>query len=207
MTNGRPLLYLASHSPRRRELLRQINVRFETLLLRSDRMRGSDVEEIPREGEAPADYVSRVTLEKARVGAVRARERGLAPGLVLAADTEVVIDGEALGKPRDAAAAARMLMRLSGRDHEVLSAVALATTETQIDIRLTRSVVGLKAIDPVELRRYVASGEPLDKAGAYAIQGLGALFVTRLEGSYSAVMGLPLFETAELLRNGGFELP
>jgi septum formation protein len=207
MTNGRPLLYLASHSPRRRELLRQINVRFETLLLRSDRMRGSDVEEVPRDGESPADYVTRVTLEKARVGAVRARERALAPGAVLAADTEVVIDGEALGKPRDAAAAAQMLMRLSGRNHEVLSAVALATSDTQIDIRLTRSVVGLKPIDPTELRRYVASGEPLDKAGAYAIQGLGALFVTRLEGSYSAVMGLPLFETAELLRNSGFELP
>jgi septum formation protein len=207
MTNGRPLLYLASHSPRRRELLRQINVRFETLLLRSDRMRGSDVEEVPRDGESPADYVTRVTLEKAQVGAVRARERALAPGVVLAADTEVVVDGEALGKPRDAGAAAQMLMRLSGRSHEVLSAVALATSDTQIDIRLTRSVVGLRAIEPIELRRYVASGEPLDKAGAYAIQGLGALFVARLEGSYSAVMGLPLFETAELLRNSGFELP
>lgn len=207
MTTGRPLLYLASHSPRRRELLRQINVRFETLLLRSDRMRGSDVEEIVRAGEAPADYVTRITLEKARMGAARARERGMAPGVVLAADTEVVIDGEALGKPRDAAAATQMLTRLSGRSHEVLSAVAVATGETQIDIRLARSVVSLKVLDPVELRRYVSSGEPLDKAGAYGIQGLGALFVTRLEGSYSAVMGLPLFETAELLRNHGFDLP
>ena len=207
MTTGRPLLYLASHSPRRRELLRQINVRFETLLLRSDRMRGSDVEEIPRAGEAPTDYVTRITLEKARMGAARARERGMAPGLVLAADTEVVIDGEALGKPLDAAAATQMLTRLSGRSHEVLSAVAVATGETEIDIRLARSVVSLKVLDPVELRRYVSSGEPLDKAGAYAIQGLGALFVTRLEGSYSAVMGLPLFETAELLRNNGFDLP
>jgi septum formation protein len=207
MTTGRPLLYLASHSPRRRELLRQINVRFETLLLRSDRMRGSDVEEIPRAGEAPTDYVTRITLEKARMGAARARERGMAPGLVLAADTEVVIDGEALGKPLDAAAATQMLTRLSGRSHEVLSAVAVATGETEIDIRLARSVVSLKVLDPVEVRRYVSSGEPLDKAGAYAIQGLGALFVTRLEGSYSAVMGLPLFETAELLRNNGFDLP
>lgn len=207
MTTGRPLLYLASHSPRRRELLRQINVRFETLLLRSDRMRGSDVEEIVRAGEAPTDYVTRITLEKARMGAARARERGMAPGVVLAADTEVVIDGEALGKPRDAAAATQMLTRLSGRSHEVLSAVAVATGETQIDIRLARSVVSLKVLDPVELRRYVSSGEPLDKAGAYGIQGLGALFVTRLEGSYSAVMGLPLFETAELLRNHGFDLP
>jgi len=207
MTTGRPLLYLASHSPRRRELLRQINVRFETLLLRSDRMRGSDVEEIVRAGEAPTDYVTRITLEKARMGAARARERGMAPGVVLAADTEVVIDGEALGKPRDAAAATQMLTRLSGRSHEVLSAVAVATGENQIDIRLARSVVSLKVLDTVELRRYVSSGEPLDKAGAYAIQGLGALFVTRLEGSYSAVMGLPLFETAELLRNHGFDLP
>jgi septum formation protein len=207
MTTGRPLLYLASHSPRRRELLRQINVRFETLLLRSDRMRGSDVEEIVRAGEAPTDYVTRITLEKARMGAARARERGMAPGVVLAADTEVVIDGEALGKPRDAAAATQMLTRLSGRSHEVLSAVAVATGENQIDIRLARSVVSLKVLDAVELRRYVSSGEPLDKAGAYAIQGLGALFVTRLEGSYSAVMGLPLFETAELLRNHGFDLP
>ena len=207
MTTGRPLLYLASHRPRRRELLRQINVRFETLLLRSDRMRGSDVEEIVRAGEAPTDYVTRITLEKARMGAARARERGMAPGVVLAADTEVVIDGEALGKPRDAAAATQMLTRLSGRSHEVLSAVAVATGENQIDIRLARSVVSLKVLDAVELRRYVSSGEPLDKAGAYAIQGLGALFVTRLEGSYSAVMGLPLFETAELLRNHGFDLP
>jgi septum formation protein len=207
MTSGRPLLYLASHRPRRRELLRQINVRFETLLLRSDRMRGSDVEEIPLPGEAAADYVTRITREKARVGAVRARERGLAPGFVLAADTEVIVDGEALGKPRDAAAATQMLLRLSGRDHEVLSAVAVAASETTIDLRLTRSRVGIKALDPVELRRYVASGEPLDKAGGYAIQGLGAIFVTRIEGSYSAVMGLPLYETAELLRNAGFDLP
>jgi septum formation protein len=207
MTRGRPLLYLASHSPRRRELLRQIGVRFETLLLRSDPIRGSDVEEIPQDGEAPTDYVNRVTLEKARVGAVRARERGLAPGLVLAADTEVVIDGEALGKPRDAAAATRMLIRLSGRSHEVLSAVAVATSETGIEIRQTRSTVWLKTLDPVELRRYVSTGEPLDKAGAYAIQGLGALFVTRIEGSYSAVMGLPLYETGELLRGSGFDLP
>jgi septum formation protein len=207
MTRGRPLLYLASHSPRRRELLRQIGVRFETLLLRSDPIRGSDVEEIPQDGEAPTDYVNRVTLEKARVGAVRARERGLAPGLVLAADTEVVIDGQALGKPRDAAAATRMLIRLSGRSHEVLSAVAVATSETGIEIRQTRSTVWLKTLDPVELRRYVSTGEPLDKAGAYAIQGLGALFVTRIEGSYSAVMGLPLYETGELLRSSGFDLP
>jgi septum formation protein len=207
MTRGRPLLYLASHSPRRRELLRQIGVRFETLLLRSDPIRGSDVEEIPQDGEAPTDYVNRVTLDKARVGAVRARERGLAPGLVLAADTEVVIDGQALGKPRDAAAATRMLIRLSGRSHEVLSAVAVATSETRIEIRQTRSTVWLKTLDPVELRRYVSTGEPLDKAGAYAIQGLGALFVTRIEGSYSAVMGLPLYETGELLRGSGFDLP
>jgi len=205
--NGRPLLYLASHSPRRRELLRQINVRFETLLLRSDRLRGTDVEEVALPGETAIDYVCRVTREKAQAGAIRARERGLTPGVVLAADTEVVIDGEALGKPRDAAAAAQMLTRLSGRTHEVLSAVALATSESMINLRMARSVVELGPLDAAEIRRYVASGEPVDKAGAYAIQGLGAMFITRIEGSYSAVMGLPLFETAELLRLAGFELP
>jgi len=207
MSLSRPILYLASHSPRRRELLRQANIRFETLLLRSDRLRGSDVEEVPLSQETPADYVCRITREKALVGAVRARERGLAPGIVLAADTEVVIDGQPLGKPRDASSAMAMLQRLSGRSHEVLCAVAVATSESQIDLRLTRSVVEIKPLDPTELRRYVATGEPLDKAGAYAIQGVGAIFIARLEGSYSAVMGLPLFETAELLRNAGFELP
>jgi septum formation protein len=204
---GRPLLYLASHSPRRRELLRQINVRFETLLLRSDRLRGTDVEEVVLPGEVPEDYVSRITREKARVGAMKARERGLTTGVVLAADTEVVVDGETLGKPRDAAAATRMLQQLSGRAHEVLSAVAVASSEAHIDLRMTRSLVQMKTLDPVEIRRYVAIGDSVDKAGAYAIQGLGAMFVTRIEGSYSAVMGLPLFETAQLLRQAGFELP
>jgi septum formation protein len=207
MTHGQPLLYLASRSPRRRELLRQINVPFETLLPDVDGLPGGDVEEVPQQGEAPPDYVRRVTLEKARAGVLRARQRAQAPGLVLAADTEVAIDGEALGKPCDATHAAQMLARLSGRSHEVLSAVALAASDGRVDIRLARSTVWLKAIGPDELRRYIASGEPLDKAGGYAIQGLGALFVTRLEGSYSAVMGLPLYETAELLRNSGFELP
>ncbi|MBC7781833.1 MAG: septum formation protein Maf, partial [Proteobacteria bacterium] len=142
-----------------------------------------------------------------RLGATRARQRGLAPGVVLAADTEVIVDGEALGKPRDADAATQMLMRLSGRAHEVLSAVAVAASETLIDLRMTRNVVEMKTLDATEVRRYVASGEALDKAGGYAIQGTGAIFVTRIEGSYSAVMGLPLFETAELLRRAGFDLP
>jgi septum formation protein len=138
---------------------------------------------------------------------MKARERGLTTGVVLAADTEVVVDGETLGKPRDAAAATRMLQQLSGRAHEVLSAVAVASSEAHIDLRMTRSLVQMKTLDPVEIRRYVAIGESVDKAGAYAIQGLGAMFVTRIEGSYSAVMGLPLFETAQLLRQAGFELP
>ncbi len=202
-----PHLYLASHSPRRRELLRQINVRFETLLLRADRLRGSDVEEVPLAGEAPADYVVRIARAKAQSGVIRIRQRALTPGVVLAADTEVILDDEALGKPRDAEAAAQMLQRLSGRRHEVLSAVAVATGESAIDLRLSRSFVEIRPLEAAEIRRYVATGEPLDKAGAYAVQGLGAMFVARLEGSYSGVMGLPLYETVELLRAAGFQLP
>jgi septum formation protein len=202
-----PLLYLASHSPRRRELLRQINMRFETLLLRADRLRGRDVEEVPLAGEQPADYVVRIARAKAQAGVTRLRQRALAPGVVLAADTEVILDDEALGKPHDAEDAAQMLARLSGRRHEVLSAVAVATGETAIDLRLSRSLVEIRPLEAAEIRRYVASGEPLDKAGAYAVQGLGAMFVSRLEGSYSGVMGLPLYETVDLLQAAGFQLP
>jgi septum formation protein len=207
MNPGQPHLYLASHSPRRRELLRQINLRFETLLLRSDRVRGSDVEEVPQPGEAAVDYVTRIARAKAEAGAMRARQRAMSAGVVLAADTEVIIDDEPLGKPRDAEAAAQMLQRLSGRSHEVLSAVAVARSESLIDLRLSRSLVEIRPLTAAEIRRYVASGEPLDKAGGYAVQGMGAMFISRLEGSYSGVMGLPLFETVELLRAAGFSLP
>jgi septum formation protein len=199
-------VYLASHSPRRRELLRQINVRFETLLLRTSAHRSGDVPEGTRPGEAPIDYVARIARAKAEVGATRARQRGLPPAPVLAADTEVVIDGVALGKPADAAQAAAMLRRLSGREHEVLSAVAVSH-DGRLDFRLSRTTVRMRELQAAEIRRYVESGEPFDKAGGYAIQGSAAAFVERIDGSYSGVMGLPLYETAELLRALGQHLP
>jgi septum formation protein len=185
-------VYLASQSPRRRELLAQIGVRFEVLPV--------EVEETPLAGESPEQLVQRLALEKARRGhsLVAAED----PTPVLGSDTEVVLDGAVLGKPRDEEDAAAMLARLSGRSHEVLSAVALVTHEREA-VRLSRSTVTFRETTSAERAAYCRSGEPLDKAGAYAIQGLGAVFVTRLEGSYSGVMGLPLFETADLLRELG----
>jgi len=189
-----PTLYLASQSPRRRELLAQIGLRFEVVPV--------EVDETPRPGEAPADLVQRLALEKAVAGL--ARLPGGARGPVLGADTEVVIDGQVLGKPRDEEDAGAMLARLSGRSHHVLSAVALAVPDRQA-VRLSLSTVWFRHTTSGERQAYCATGEPLDKAGAYAIQGLAAVFIPRVEGSYSGVMGLPLFETAELLRELGIE--
>jgi septum formation protein len=184
-----PLLCLASVSPRRRELLAQIGV--------AHVVSSADIDEAVREGEAPADYVVRVACAKAR--AVRARGTELP---VLAADTTVVIDGRILAKPRDRADGIAMLGRLSGRTHQVLTAVALASL-TGVDFRLSVSEVRLRAVTPEECAAYWESGEPRDKAGGYAIQGRGALFIEHLSGSYSGVMGLPLFETGQLLAAAG----
>ena len=192
---GRPRVYLASQSPRRRELLAQIGLHFAVLAV--------EVDETPRPGEAAQDLVQRLAIEKAQAG-LTLLETGN-PGPVLGADTEVVVDGEVLGKPRDEEDAAAMLARLSGRSHEVLSAVALATPE-RVAVRLSVSTVWFRATTPAERAAYCATGEPLDKAGAYAIQGLAAVFVRRLEGSYSGVMGLPLYETEALLRELGSPL-
>jgi septum formation protein len=181
-------LILASRSPRRRELLAQIGL--------SVRILSADVDETPRAGEAPRDYVARVALAKAR--AVRALAHD---GPVLAADTAVICDDQILGKPRDAADAARMLALLSDREHWVLSAVALLGGREQAALSETR--VRFRPIAPAEAEAYWATGEPADKAGGYAVQGLGALFVTRLEGSWSGVVGLPLYETAQLLAAEG----
>lgn len=200
------LIYLASRSPRRRELLRQIGISFEVLLLRETPRRGVDVDETPQPGEAAEDYVLRITREKARAAMGMVRARHLANYPVLAADTTVVCDGDILGKPADAADATRMLERLSGRAHRVLTAVAVARGEA-LDIRVSDSSVHFRALDAPSIRRYVASGEPGDKAGAYAVQGRAAAFVTRIEGSYSGIMGLPLAETAELLRAHGIVVP
>ncbi len=187
-----PSLYLASQSPRRRELLTRLGVTFEVLAL--------EVDEAPHPGERPEDYVLRLALDKARVG-----RQGLPPGRpgwVLGADTAVVLDGEILGKAEDEASAHGMLARLGGRVHEVLTAVALVD-ETQAHHALVRSRVAMRPIAAAERAAYWASGEPLGKAGGYAIQGLGAAFVTHLDGDWTAVMGLPLATTLRLLRRAG----
>ena len=191
-------IYLASRSPRRRELLKQIGVGFELLLLREDLKRGPDVDETPLSGEDAASYALRIARVKAEVAASQVQARALPPLPVLAADTTVVVDGAIIGKPRDAGDARRMLGELSGRRHEVITAVALARKD-RVETRVSRSSVEFRVLAADEIRRYVATGEPLDKAGAYAIQGRAGAFATRIAGSYSGIMGLPLAETAELL--------
>lgn len=184
---------LASRSPRRRELLAQLGLTPEVV--------PADVDETARPGEAPAEYVIRLALSKARAGRAHC-----APGtLVLGSDTAVVADGRILGKPANRDEFRAMLGRLSGREHKVLTGVALAGEGLE-ESRLSVSHVHFRDITPAEIEAYWASGEPADKAGGYAIQGLGAVFVERLEGSYSGVMGLPLFETAELLHRAGVEI-
>jgi septum formation protein len=185
-------VYLASASPRRRELLQQIGVPF--------RLVGTELDETPLPGEAPAAYVSRLAAAKADAG-WRA-SRGAANAPVLAADTAVVLDGEILGKPRDKAHAERMLLRLSGRTHEVMTAVAVRSAGGH-DVKVSYSMVTFRNLDAAEAGAYWNTGEPRDKAGAYAIQGYAAIFIADLRGSYSGVMGLPLFETAELLKSAG----
>jgi nucleoside triphosphate pyrophosphatase len=199
----RPSVYLASKSPRRQELLRQLGIDFTELLLREAPGREPDIVETPRESEAPIEYVKRVARLKASVGWHRMSRRGLAARPVLAADTEVVVDGVVLGKPKDAADAIAMLTALSGRTHEVLTAVALRW-EAQLALGVSSSRVTFRTIPKDEIERYVATGEPFDKAGAYAVQGKAAAFVRHLEGSYSGVVGLPLYETAELLTRIGY---
>lgn len=179
-----PIL-LASASPRRKALLRQIGVPFQALPM--------DVDETPKAGEQAADYVLRLAVAKAQAG------RAQQPMATLGADTVVIVDNAILGKPRDQAHAEQMLMQLSGRAHAVLTAVALVD-ERGLQTRLSTSRVWMRKLSDEEIAAYWRSGEPRDKAGAYAIQGFGATFIERLEGSYSGVMGLPLFETAELLR-------
>ena len=199
----RPSVYLASKSPRRQELLRQLGVEFSELLLREAPERRRDVVEVPRKDESPVEYVKRIARTKAAVGWHRMGRRELPPRPVLGADTEVVLDGTAVGKPADAAAAIAMLAALSDRTHDVITAVALRW-QTQLALAVSTSRVTFRAIPRDEIERYVATGEPLDKAGGYGIQGKAAAFVQHLEGSYSGVMGLPLFETAELLARLGF---
>ena len=189
-----PNVFLASRSPRRAVLLEQLGVSFLPLPV--------DVDERRRLNETPADFVCRLALEKAHCGWSMLAATGRGP--VLGADTAVVLDRHVFGKPITAAEAESQLEALSGRCHEVLTAVALVAPAESV--LLSRSRVWFRELRKEERRRYCATGEPLDKAGSYAIQGLGAIFVARLEGSYSGVMGLPLFETSQLLAAAGMDI-
>jgi septum formation protein len=203
-------LYLASRSPRRRELLKQIGVRFEPLLIRLASPRVVDVDEVQHDNEPADRYVERIAHEKAEHGVQVLALRSMLPKPVLAADTVVILDGEVLGKPVDKAQATDFLRRLSGRTHEVRTAVALGLTGGGTfgsNARVLRAVsvssVTFRSLEASEIERYLATGDPFDKAGGYGIQSLAAVFVERLEGSYTGVMGLPLFETAQLLKQAG----
>lgn len=199
-------IYLASRSPRRRELLRQIGVNFELVPLREGPGRSADIDETPHAGERADDYVLRVTGDKARAASRIIAARRVVMRPVLAADTTVVCDADILGKPATADEAADMIGRLAGRMHRVLTAVAIAAAD-RLETRVSESQVWFRPLDAAEIRRYVASGESHDKAGGYAVQGLAAAFITRIDGSYSGIMGLPLAETAELLRSYGISIP
>lgn len=194
-------IYLASQSPRRRELLKQIGVGFDVLPLRAGPGR-MDVIEQPRAGESAADFAQRMASEKAACGWRAVDARHLLRFPVLGADTVVELDGDILGKPADRAEAETMLMRLSGRVHRVHTAVAMQHEARQA-LRLSTSSVRFARLDAVAIARYLESGEYLGKAGAYGIQGRAGAFVEHLDGSYSGVMGLPLYDTAELLRDFG----
>lgn len=191
------MIYLASQSPRRRQLLDQLGVQHE-LLLPDD---GEDAEalEAARPGELPADYVRRVTRAKLDAARARLRRRGLPEAPILASDTTVALGRRILGKPADAGEASAMLAALAGRTHRVLTALALYGAG-RIRTALSVSRVRFAPLSDATIARYVASGEPFGKAGAYAIQGQLAGSIARIEGSYSGIMGLPLYETAQLLR-------
>jgi len=197
-------IYLASQSPRRAELLTQIGVAFEILHLRADVARGMDVNETPLRQELPEAYVQRVCRDKVTAAYAVLGYRHLPDAPVLAADTTVVLDGKILGKPDSPEHALEMLQNLSGSEHQVLTAIAVRQGE-QIETALSVSTVRFVALDEARIRRYLLSDEGRDKAGAYAIQGLGGAFVAHLAGSYSGVVGLPLCETVALLRK--FNLP
>ncbi len=187
-------LYLASASPRRRELLRQIGVNFSLLTV--------EVDETPAANEVPSDYVERLARSKACAGWLKSRSQERLP--VLGADTTVVLNGQIMGKPSGRSEAIAMLQRLSGNEHSVYSAVALAYQD-RVESRVVSSRVSFCVLSLEECEEYWSTGEPVDKAGSYAIQGYAAVFVSKIEGSYSSVVGLPLMETATLLKD--FEVP
>jgi septum formation protein len=194
-------IYLASQSPRRAQLLGQLGVQHALLL--ADASEDAESLEAVLPNEAPATYVQRVTALKLDAAVARLKRRGLADAPVLCADTTVALGRTILGKPEDAADAARMLAQLSGATHRVLTAVALQHG-TQRHAALSVSRVRFAKITDAQIARYAGSGEPLGKAGAYAIQGAAAAFIEHISGSYSGIMGLPMFETAQLLQSAGF---
>lgn len=196
-------IYLASQSPRRRELLRQIGVSFQPLLFRTPPRDDEDVSEAVLPGETAEDYVVRVAEAKASGGMARVAMRHLRLMPVLGADTTLDLGGEIIGKPGDEADAADILSRLSGRTHRVLTAIALASDGMGVVSALSISQVRFANLSDDDIRHYIASGEPFGKAGAYGIQGKAAQFIEAIEGSYTGIVGLPLYETARLLREVG----
>ena len=196
-------VYLASQSPRRRQLLEQLGVRYELLL--PDANEDSEALEAVRPGEAPAAYVQRVTGLKLDAAIARRQARGLPPAPILCSDTTVALGRTIYGKPEDARDAARMLRELSAHTHRVLTAVAVQAGRRRLTA-LSDSRVTFAAMTPSQVRAYVASGEPMGKAGAYAVQGRAAAHIARIAGSYTGIMGLPLHETAGLLRAAGLRI-
>ena len=194
-------VYLASQSPRRRQLLEQLGVRHELLLPQADENAEALEQELP--GEAPAAYVRRVTLLKLDAALLRRRQRSLAPAPVLCADTTVALGRTMFAKPLDGGDACRMLAALAGRSHRVLTAVALGSARRR-ELVVSESRVWFAPLSQRQIEDYVAGGEPMGKAGAYAVQGRAAAFIREIRGSYSGIMGLPMFETAQLLAAFGF---
>jgi septum formation protein len=198
-----PFIYLASQSPRRRQLLEQVGVRYELLL--PEAHEDSEALEHVHAGEAPAQYVQRVTALKLDAAVQRLQRRGLPPAPILCSDTTVARGRTIYGKPADARDAARMLRELAGSTHRVLTGIALQSGRKRLQA-LSDSRVSFAPMTAAQIAAYVASGEPMGKAGAYAVQGLAAAHISRISGSYTGIMGLPLFETAQLLRQAGFRL-
>ncbi|NVO05044.1 MAG: septum formation inhibitor Maf [Rhodoferax sp.] len=192
-----PFIYLASQSPRRSQLLTQLGIAHELLL--ADATEDAESLEEHMAGESPRDYVQRVTRLKLDAAVQRLQARGLPPAPVLCADTTVALGNTIYAKPADAEDAVRMLRALSGQTHRVLTAVAIGTA-TQCEQACSESSVTFASMSEAEIRAYVASGEPMGKAGAYAVQGLAAAHIAHISGSYTGIMGLPLYETAQLLK-------
>ena len=200
MATAHDFIYLASQSPRRRQLLEQMGVRCELLL--ADATEDAEALEAERVGELPLAYVQRVTRAKLHAAQLRLTQRQLPPAPILCSDTTVALGRRIHGKPQDAADAAAILQQLSGRTHRVITAVAVASGDSE-QLAVSTSRVTFAELNADAIERYIASGEPFGKAGAYAIQGAAGAWVSRIDGSYTGIMGLPLFETAGLLRAVG----